>query len=220
MSENHEIISDIADVPAVEVVGRYFIELLNLAAVHCGLSEDGRPADLDEARKYIDAAAGMWCTNAGHGRTQISEAIAKMAATLDYAPPFQFGIPQAFELASRIAELAPKGLDAAGRVATYGQIAAASGRPGAARAVGNIMRDCGRPDVPCHRVIAAGEARHRIRHRLDRADEELVDADRQQGRAPRAGHRAAGAVQRGLSIGASIADPPATSLRQLGRCGS
>ena len=31
-----------------------------------------------------------------------------------------------------------------------------AGRPGAARAVGNIMRTCGRPDVPCHRVIAAG----------------------------------------------------------------
>src|SRR6187401_3409882 len=64
-----------------------------------------------DGRKLIDAAAGMWCCNAGHGRTQISEAIAKMAATLDYAPPFQFGIPQAFELASRIADLAPKGLD-------------------------------------------------------------------------------------------------------------
>jgi beta-alanine--pyruvate transaminase len=64
-----------------------------------------------DGRKIIDAASGMWCTNAGHGRTQISDAIGKMAATLDYAPPFQFGIPQAFELASRIAELAPKGLD-------------------------------------------------------------------------------------------------------------
>ena len=64
-----------------------------------------------DGRKLIDAAAGMWCTNAGHGRTQISDAIGKMAATLDYAPPFQFGIPQAFELASRIADLAPKGLD-------------------------------------------------------------------------------------------------------------
>ena len=64
-----------------------------------------------DGRNIIDAASGMWCTNAGHGRTQISEAIGKMAATLDYAPPFQFGIPQAFELASRIADLAPKGLD-------------------------------------------------------------------------------------------------------------
>jgi O-6-methylguanine DNA methyltransferase len=43
-----------------------------------------------------------------------------------------------------------------GRVASYGEIATLAGRPRAARAVGNIMRGCGRPDVPCHRVIAAG----------------------------------------------------------------
>lgn len=43
-----------------------------------------------------------------------------------------------------------------GRVATYGDVAVLAGRPRAARAVGNIMRDCRRPDVPCHRVIAAG----------------------------------------------------------------
>src|SRR5256885_15603109 len=43
-----------------------------------------------------------------------------------------------------------------GRVATYGDVAAMAGSPRAARAVGNIMRTCGRADVPCHRVIAAG----------------------------------------------------------------
>jgi O-6-methylguanine DNA methyltransferase len=43
----------------------------------------------------------------------------------------------------------------AGRVATYGDVAEAAGRPGAARAVGNIMRNCRARDVPCHRVIAA-----------------------------------------------------------------
>jgi len=43
-----------------------------------------------------------------------------------------------------------------GRVATYGRVAALAGRPRAARAVGNIMRACRRPDVPCHRVVAAG----------------------------------------------------------------
>jgi methylated-DNA-[protein]-cysteine S-methyltransferase len=42
-----------------------------------------------------------------------------------------------------------------GRVATYGDVAAAAGRPRAWRAVGNIMRDCTRRDLPCHRVIAA-----------------------------------------------------------------
>lgn len=43
-----------------------------------------------------------------------------------------------------------------GHVATYGDIAAAAGRPRAWRAVGNILRDCAARDVPCHRVIAAG----------------------------------------------------------------
>ena len=42
-----------------------------------------------------------------------------------------------------------------GRVASYGDVAAAAGRPRAYRAVGNIMRTCTRPGVPCHRVIAA-----------------------------------------------------------------
>jgi O-6-methylguanine DNA methyltransferase len=43
-----------------------------------------------------------------------------------------------------------------GRVATYGDVAHLAGTPRAWRAVGNIMRGCGRVDVPCHRVIAAG----------------------------------------------------------------
>jgi O-6-methylguanine DNA methyltransferase len=43
-----------------------------------------------------------------------------------------------------------------GRVATYGDIAAFAGYPGAARAVGNVMRASKRADVPYHRVIAAG----------------------------------------------------------------
>ena len=42
-----------------------------------------------------------------------------------------------------------------GRVASYGDVAAAAGRPRAYRAVGNIMSSCTRPGVPCHRVIAA-----------------------------------------------------------------
>jgi O-6-methylguanine DNA methyltransferase len=43
----------------------------------------------------------------------------------------------------------------AGRVATYGDVAALAGRPRASRAVGNIMKECRRLDVPCHRVVAA-----------------------------------------------------------------
>lgn len=44
----------------------------------------------------------------------------------------------------------------AGRVATYGDIAAAAGRPRAARAVGNLMRSLKMPGLPYHRVVAAG----------------------------------------------------------------
>jgi O-6-methylguanine DNA methyltransferase len=41
-------------------------------------------------------------------------------------------------------------------VATYGDVAAAAGAARAARAVGNIMKGCRAPGVPCHRVVAAG----------------------------------------------------------------
>lgn len=44
----------------------------------------------------------------------------------------------------------------AGRVTTYGDIARIAGKPGAARAVGNIMRQADRPGLPYHRVIGAG----------------------------------------------------------------
>ncbi|MBN8937792.1 MAG: aminotransferase class III-fold pyridoxal phosphate-dependent enzyme, partial [Rhizobiales bacterium] len=64
-----------------------------------------------DGRQVLDAAAGLWCTNAGHNREPIVEAIAAQAATLDFAPTFQFGHPRAFELASRIAALAPPDLD-------------------------------------------------------------------------------------------------------------
>jgi len=42
-----------------------------------------------------------------------------------------------------------------GRVTTYGDVAALAGRPGAARAVGAILRQAGEPGLPYHRVVAA-----------------------------------------------------------------
>ena len=64
-----------------------------------------------DGRQILDGAAGLWCTNAGHSREPIVQAIQKQAAELDFAPTFQFGHPRAFELASRIAALAPGDLD-------------------------------------------------------------------------------------------------------------
>src|SRR3981189_3272426 len=64
-----------------------------------------------DGRTVLDATAGLWCCNAGHNRDPIVAAIQRQAAELDYAPAFQFGHPQAFELANRISALAPGDLD-------------------------------------------------------------------------------------------------------------
>jgi beta-alanine--pyruvate transaminase len=64
-----------------------------------------------DGRKLIDGSAGLWCTNAGHNRDPIVKAIQRQAAEIDYAPAFQFGHPMAFELAGRVAALAPGDLD-------------------------------------------------------------------------------------------------------------
>src|SRR6478735_7629395 len=65
----------------------------------------------DKGKKVFDGLSGLWCCGLGHGRKEISDAISKQAATLDYAPAFQFGHPQSFALANKIKELTPAGLD-------------------------------------------------------------------------------------------------------------
>lgn len=64
-----------------------------------------------DGRQVLDATSGLWCVNAGHCRPKITEAIQKQAAELDYAPAFQIGHPKAFELANRLVDLSPKGMD-------------------------------------------------------------------------------------------------------------
>ena len=64
-----------------------------------------------DGRKLIDATAGLFCVNAGHTREPIVKAIQQAAATLDYAPPFQYGHPQQFQLSSQLALMAPGDLD-------------------------------------------------------------------------------------------------------------
>ncbi|MDB5795540.1 MAG: aspartate aminotransferase family protein [Noviherbaspirillum sp.] len=65
----------------------------------------------DDGRQILDGTAGLWCVNAGHGHPGIIEAIAKQAATMDYAPLFQMGHPLAFDAASALAAIAPPGLN-------------------------------------------------------------------------------------------------------------
>jgi beta-alanine--pyruvate transaminase len=64
-----------------------------------------------DGRQILDAVAGLWCVNAGHGRREITEAVAASLETLDYAPPFQMGHPAVFELANAVTKITPPGLD-------------------------------------------------------------------------------------------------------------
>jgi beta-alanine--pyruvate transaminase len=64
-----------------------------------------------EGRKIFDGLSGLWCSGLGHGRREITEAVSRQVAKLDYAPAFQFGHPLSFELANMIKERTPAGLD-------------------------------------------------------------------------------------------------------------
>ena len=63
-----------------------------------------------DGRDVIDGSAGLWCVNAGHGRPEISDAVSRQVAELDYAPSFQFSHPIAFEFATRLRQIAPEGM--------------------------------------------------------------------------------------------------------------
>jgi beta-alanine--pyruvate transaminase len=63
----------------------------------------------DDNRQILDGTAGLWCVNAGHGRSEIADAVGRQLSTMDYAPSFQMGHPIAFEFAERLAEIAPGG---------------------------------------------------------------------------------------------------------------
>ena len=59
----------------------------------------------------LDGTAGLWCCNLGHAREEITQAVSRQLATLDFAPTFQMGHPLPFRLAAALAEVAPPGLD-------------------------------------------------------------------------------------------------------------
>lgn len=64
-----------------------------------------------EGRKILDGLSGLWTCGAGHSRPEIAEAVAKQLTTIEYAPAFQYGHPLAFQLAERIADMSPAGMN-------------------------------------------------------------------------------------------------------------
>jgi beta-alanine--pyruvate transaminase len=75
------------------------------------VAADGMHYVTSDGRRILDAMAGLWCVNAGHGQRAIVDAIKAQAERLDFVSSFQMSHPAAFELAGRIAEIAPAGLD-------------------------------------------------------------------------------------------------------------
>jgi beta-alanine--pyruvate transaminase len=75
------------------------------------VSASGNYLTSHDGRRIFDGLSGLWCTGLGHGRGEIVEAISRQAATLDYSPAFQFAHPLSFELANRIVERMPVGLN-------------------------------------------------------------------------------------------------------------
>ncbi len=62
-------------------------------------------------RKILDGLSGLWCCGLGHARPELVEAATRQMATLDYSPAFQYGHDRSFELANKIKDLTPEGLD-------------------------------------------------------------------------------------------------------------
>jgi beta-alanine--pyruvate transaminase len=75
------------------------------------VSAQGMYYTTHDGRQILDAVAGLWCVNAGHGRSKIVKAVQAQVEALDYAPPFQMGHPGAFELADRLTQLLPQDLN-------------------------------------------------------------------------------------------------------------
>lgn len=62
-------------------------------------------------RAVIDASAGLFCVAAGHCRKEIAEAVYRQLQTLDFTAPFLRAHPKAFELAQRVTEHTPAGMN-------------------------------------------------------------------------------------------------------------
>jgi adenosylmethionine-8-amino-7-oxononanoate aminotransferase len=62
-------------------------------------------------RTYIDAMSGLWVVNAGHGRKELAQAAAEQMARLAYVNTFAYTTPVAIDLAAKLAEITPAGIE-------------------------------------------------------------------------------------------------------------
>jgi adenosylmethionine-8-amino-7-oxononanoate aminotransferase len=65
----------------------------------------------DHGKRYLDGLSALYCVNVGHGRDELAEAAAAQARELAFFTNWSYAHPASIELAARIAELTPAGLD-------------------------------------------------------------------------------------------------------------
>ena len=64
-----------------------------------------------KGKRYLDALAGLFVSQLGHGRTELAEAAATQARELAFMPLWSYAHPGAIELAERVANYAPGDLN-------------------------------------------------------------------------------------------------------------
>ena len=65
----------------------------------------------EHGNRYLDGLSGLFCVNAGHGRSELGEAAARQVDELDFYVLWSYAHPRAIELAARIATLTPGDLN-------------------------------------------------------------------------------------------------------------
>ena len=74
-------------------------------------SAEGMHYTTTDGRRVLDAMAGLWCVNAGHGQARIVEGIREAAGRLDFVSSFKMSHPAALDMADQLVAKAPVGLD-------------------------------------------------------------------------------------------------------------
>ena len=75
------------------------------------VAAEGMYYTADDGHSVLDGTSGLWCVNAGHGRSEIADAVGEQLRTMDFGPTFQMGHPLPFRFAERLADYLPEGLD-------------------------------------------------------------------------------------------------------------
>ena len=79
----------------------------NSAQMPVIVSGDGCYVEDEDGGRYLDGLSGLFCSNLGHGRTDLAAAAGKQAEQLAFFPNWGFATPPTIQAAAMIADVAP-----------------------------------------------------------------------------------------------------------------